>query len=289
MRSKTSALLNVVLAAKNRSLAIGLILAATSMVSLLQAQQAPSRTVTFTNLVNFDGTNGGNPASPLVQGLDGNLYGTTETGGTNGDGTFFKVTPGGTVTTLYNFCSQTNCADGGNPTGALTLGTDGNFYGITLSGGTTSSGIAFKITPSGTLTVLHNWCSLPNGSDGCFGFEQEPNALVQATDGNFYGTNDAGCPAACSGTFFKLTPSGTLTTLYTFCLQSGCPDGSFPAGLIQATDGNFYGTTLNGGVYSDGTVFKITSTGKLATLYSFCAQGGAGVCTDGALPFGPLT
>lgn len=96
------------------------------------------------------------------------------------------------------------------------------------------------------LTVLHNWCSLPNNSDGCFGFFPEPNALIQATDRNFYGTNEFG-GAASAGMFFKLTPSGTLTTLYTFCLQSGCPDGYLPSGLMQAMDGNFYGTTDFGG------------------------------------------
>jgi uncharacterized repeat protein (TIGR03803 family) len=265
MRSRT-------LAGKNRSLAIVLILAATSMVSLAQDQQGPAKMAAFTNLVNFDGTDGGNPAAPLVQGPDGNLYGTTSGGGTNGDGTFFKITPGGTVTTLYNFCSEANCADGNLATGALTLGTDGNFYGFTLLGGTTNSGIAFKITPTGTLTVLHNWCSLPNNADGCFEFWPDQNVLVQATDGNFYGTNDGGGTAG-AGTFFKLTPSGTLTTLYTFCSQSGCADGANPSGLIQATDGNFYGTALNGGAFGDGTVFKITPTGTLTTLYSFCSEG----------------
>jgi uncharacterized repeat protein (TIGR03803 family) len=291
MRSKT-------LAGKNRSRAIGwgrfgtlcLILAASAMVSLSQGQQAPAKMVTFTNLLNFDGTNGGIPAGPLVQGLDGDLYGTTYVGGASGNGTFFKITPGGTLTTIYNFCSQANCADGSSPTGGLTLGSDGNFYGITGSGGTTNSGIAFKITPSGALTILHNWCSLPNNADGCFRFEQEPNALVQGTDGNFYGTNDGGGTAG-AGTFFKLTPTGTLTTIYTFCLQSACLDGSSPTGLIQAADGNFYGTAVNGGAFGDGTVFRITPTGTLTTVYSFCSQGdaGAGVCTDGALPFGALT
>ena len=110
-------------------------------------------------------------------------------------------------------------------------------------------------------------------------------SLVQASDGNFYGTNDAGCPAACFGTFFKLSPSGVLTRLYTFCSQPNCTDGESPFGLIQGVDGNFYGTTYSGGANGDGTVFRSTPSGALTTLYSFCTQTN---CTDGALPLAPL-
>jgi uncharacterized repeat protein (TIGR03803 family) len=128
--------------------ALCLILAAIPMVSLSQDQPAPNNKVTFTNLINFDGTNGGNPASPLVQGLDGNLYGTTTGSGASGSGTFFKITPGGTLTTLYSFCSQPNCADGNQPTGSLTLGTDGDLYGITLFGGSTGGESPSKSRPA---------------------------------------------------------------------------------------------------------------------------------------------
>ena len=269
-------------------------------ISTLAAAQTFTKSVTFTTLFTFDGgTNGGNPAGPLVQARDGNLYGTTYDGGANtyancpaaNCGTFFKISPGGKLTTLYNFCSQANCADGGAPSGPLVLGADGDFYGITEVGGTGAGcsasgacGTAFKITPSGVLTTLYNWCSQPSCADGAYVLLAEPGTFVQATDGNFYGTNDAGCPAACAGTVFKLTPGGSLKALYTFCSQTSCTDGEFPTGLIQAADGNFYGTTNTGGANGNGTVFKITPGGTLTTLYSFCSQTN---CTDGALP-GPL-
>jgi len=204
----------------------------------------------------------------------------------------FKISPSGRLTTLYNFCSQADCADGGFPSGALVLGADGNFYGITefggsAGGGTGIGGTVFKITPGGTLTTLYNWCSQPSCADGSYAFLTEPNTLVEATNGNFYGTNDAGGNASGAGTFFELTPSGSLTTLYTFCSQSGCVDGGSPFGLIQATDGSFYGTSGFGGANGAGTVFKITPSGTLTTLYNFCSQGGS-ACTDGGSPFAPL-
>jgi len=270
-----------------------------AMASRAQDEQPSAKTVKFTTLVNFDKTNGEEPGGALVQGRDGDLYGTTIAGGTgaycslgpNQCGTVFKITPEGALTTLYNFCSQTSCADGGNPTAGLVLSTDGNFYGVTTTGGTGvgcyaagKCGTAFKITPSGALTTLYNWCSQPRCTDGFYGSAENPGTFVQAIDGNFYGANGSG-GAPSSGTAFKLTPSGALTTLYTFCAQSGCADGATPSGLIQATNGNFYGTTNTGGAYGGGTVFKIKPGGTLATLYNFCSQTN---CTDGGTPNAPL-
>jgi uncharacterized repeat protein (TIGR03803 family) len=153
------------------------------------------------------------------------------------------------------------------------------------------------MSPGGTLTTLYRFCANSGCSDG-----NSPKAgLVQAVNGDFYGTTynggaNAGPPGISSGagTVFKITPSGTLTTLYSFCAQSGCSDGANPdAGPVQATDGDFYGTTSSGGGYVGGncgtigcgTVFKITPSGTLTTLYSFCSQTG---CTDGAAPFAGL-
>ncbi len=242
---------------------------------------------TFTTLYNFAGYPEGDGAAPyagLIQATDGNLYGTTLNGGDYNSGTVFRITPQGTLTTLYSFCSQPNCTDGGEPYAGLVQATDGNFYGTTSLAGADGYGTVFKITPSGLLTTLHSFTGYP--TDGA-----EPLAgLLQASDGSFYGTTvDGGgnnnCmnnPSGC-GTVFKITPGGTLTTLYSFCAQSGCPDGSGPhAGLIQATDGNFYGTTSDGGANNGGTVFKITPSGTLTTLYSFCA--GGFFCPDGADP-----
>ena len=232
---------------------------------------------TLTTLHSFDGTDGAEPLAGLVQATNGSCYGTTYLGGSKGDGSVFKVTPNGTFTTLHSFCSQSGCADGKNPYAALILGTDGNLYGTTLEGGAHGDGTVFKITPSGTLTTLHSFCSRSGCADGEF----PQTGLLQASDGNFYGTTILGGSYG-NGTIFKMTPTGTLTTLYNVCSQSGCPDGNYLyAGLTQATDGNLYGIMDIGGANGYGTIFKITLSGTLTTLYSFCSQSG---CTDGANP-----
>jgi uncharacterized repeat protein (TIGR03803 family) len=141
---------------------------------------------TLTTLFNFDGTNGGDPQAGLVQATNGDFYGTTWVDGTHSGGTVFKVTPSGTGTTLYSFCSLANCADGKNPVAGLVQATKGDLYGTTTNGGANNSGTVFKITPSGTLTSLHSFCSLPNCADGNF-----PHAgLIQATNGDLYGTTE---------------------------------------------------------------------------------------------------
>jgi uncharacterized repeat protein (TIGR03803 family) len=199
------------------------------------------------------------------------------------------------LTTLYNFCSQKACADGATPY-ALVLGTNGNFYGTTLYGGTNNLGICgqfgcgtfFEITPAGKLTTLYRFCAQTNCADGT-----QPGALVQATNGNFYGAAasggisniDAGCPTGC-GAIFDITPKGKLSTLYSFCPQDGkCPNGNTPQSVIQATNGNFYGVALYGGTNGAGTVFEMTPTSNLSALYSFCAMQN---CSDGGRPYGML-
>ena len=235
---------------------------------------------TFTTLASFGGANGNGPVAALIQGVDGNFYGTTINGGvgtgdpscslSEGCGTVFKLTPSGTVTALYSFCSQVNCSDGSYPRSGLVRGADGSYYGTTQNGGAGCQyqggcGTLFKVTPAGTLTTLYSFCSQPSCLDG-FGPEA---GLVLASDGNFYGTTQGG-GAHFYGTVFQLTPSGTLTTLYNFCSLANCADGSQPVGgLIQAADGNLYGTTSVGGTLGLGTVFRITLNGVLTTLYSF--------------------
>jgi len=249
-----------------KTICIALVLCAAAVVA--------SPATTFTTLVSFDGTNGEFPEyAPLVQGLHGNLYGTTAYGGANGEGTVFKITPGGTLTTLHSFDST----DGEYPYAGLVQATSGNFHGTTSGGGANGYGTVFKITPGGTLTTLHSFDS----ADGAYPYA----GLVQATNGNFYGTTSGG-GANGYGTVFKITPEGTLTTLYSFCAQPNCTDGATPyATLVQATNGNFYGTTEIGGANGYGTVFKITARGTLTTLYSFCAQPN---CSDGATPYAGL-
>jgi uncharacterized repeat protein (TIGR03803 family) len=236
---------------------------------------------TLTRLLSFDDTDGSEPYAGLVWATDGGFYGTTEYGGANGAGTVFKITTNGTLTTLYTFCPQGfPCTDGAEPGEALVQDANGMFYGTTDRGGANNDGTIFKINPNGVLTTLYSFCSQSNCTDGEF-----PNGLVQATDGDFYGTTYGG-GANGQGTVFKITPnSRTLTTLHSFDFT----DGSEPyAGLIQASDGNFYGTTELGGAASSGTVFKITPIGTLTTLYSFCTQVNNGVCTDGYLPYAGL-
>jgi uncharacterized repeat protein (TIGR03803 family) len=209
---------------------------------------------TFTTLASFAYPNGARPEfMSLVQGRDGNFYGTTALGGANGPyGTIFGITPKGTMTTLHNF----DGTDGQDATAGLVLATDGNLYGTTAQGGAVGyAGTIFKITLDGTLTTLHSFCAQTNCSDG----EQPDAALVQGRDGNFYGTTQVG-GAYDTGTVFKITAKGKLTTLHSFCAAPDCTQPT--AALVQATNGNFYGTT-------GGTVFRITPAGKLTTLYTF--------------------
>jgi len=274
---------------------------------------------TLTTLASFDGTNGSQPEYvSLVQGLSGSLfgptsgggaysngtifkitkegslttvysfpevagiegvlmptvkgtfYGTTQGGGTYGYGTVFILTPGGRLTTLHNFMGGT---DGFNPEGGLVQGSDGDLYGTTFQGGAyTYYGTVFRMTRIGVLTTLYSF----NDADG----SGPQGGLVQGSDGDFYGTTMNGL--GFWGTVFKITPKGKLTTLHSFCTSVGCSDGSQPqGGLVQGTDGNLYGTTLGGGTYDQGTVYKITPGGKFKTIYSFCGQNN---CPDGAGP-----
>jgi uncharacterized repeat protein (TIGR03803 family) len=244
----------------------------------------------FHVVANFNAANGSQPEATLVQGRDGNFYGTTYYGGVNngcdvsfetGCGTVFKVTPQGKVTVLYSFCAQPGCIDGYEPVGALTLGTDGAFYGTTYSGIDQTFGTIFKISAEGRLKTLHNFCS----SNGCADGSQAIGQLVEGPNGDFYGTTTGGgifnsaCPDGC-GTVFKVTPGGTLTTLYSF---TGGTDGGSPlGGLVLATDGSFYGTTFQGGAIDNpqcapqgcGTVFRITPAGLLTTVASFIGYNG---------------
>jgi uncharacterized repeat protein (TIGR03803 family) len=216
----------------------------------------------------------------LVQATNGGLYGTTESGGAYGYGTVFKMTPSDKLITLYSFCAQGGCPDGARPLAGLVEDTNGDLYGTTSSGGAygsaNSGGTLFKITPEGALTTLYSFCA----QSGCLDGELPQAGVVQTTNGDLYGTTPNG-GAYSEGTIFKITPSGTLTTLYSFCAQTGCPDGELPGGLILASNGDLYGMTPFGGANGGGTVFKITPGGTLTTLHSFCAKTG---CKDGANP-----
>jgi uncharacterized repeat protein (TIGR03803 family) len=218
---------------------------------------------------------GESPNGGLVLATDGNFYGVTYRGGANGHGAIFRITPVGDFTTIYSFCS--GCNDGVFPIGGLIQGRDGNLYGTSSMSGEYNGGTVFKVTLSGVLTTIHAFCAEADCADG--GVPE--STLVQAVNGNFYGTTISGGINSV-GTVYEVSPSGQFTTLYKFCSLPNCTDGKYPfAGLIQATDGNLYGTTAEGGTYGPGTIFQITTSGQLTTLHSFCSQPN---CSDGANP-----
>lgn len=234
----------------------------------------------LTVLHSFD-SDGANPAGALVQAADRSFYGTTQSGGAYGYGTVFKITKDGTLTTLHSFNHQ----DGSFPNSTLVLARDGNYYGTTGFGGNLTPcpgngcGTIFKITPSGALTTLYEFCSQTGCSDGATPFL----SLAQGTDGNFYGATFGGGDGN-GGTIFKITPQGALTTLAGFCPYYPFCDSN-PLQVVRGTDGNYYGMTAQGGQL-EGTIFKITPDGIRTTLYQFCTQTG---CADGSTPRGVLT
>ncbi len=240
----------------------------TILVSWLVAPPAYSDVI-FTNLVSFSGTNGANPRATLVQGTDGNFYGTTYNGGTNGNyGTVFQMTTNGVLTSLVSFSG----ANGANPSAVLVQGPDGNFYGTTYYGGTNGNyGTVFQVTINGVLTSLVSF----NNTNGA----NPQGALALGANGNFYGTTYNGGTNG-AGTVFEVTTNGVLTSLVSFNNTNGAnPQGT----LMLGGDGNFYGTTSSGGTNGgDGTVFQITSGGVLTSIHSFND-------TDGSFPYAGLT
>lgn len=236
---------------------------------------------TVTTFANFNGSDGSEPiAGPLIQATDGNYYGAAYYGGGHVEGTVFQVTPSGSISAIYSFCSRDFCFDGFSPESGVILGIDGSLYGTTFYGGPHGGGSVFKVTLKGELTTLYRFCLIRSCPDG-----QWPNGLIQASNGEFYGTTtNLGANSGGGGTIFQISSTGRFKTLYNFCSQSQCTDGVSPgAGLIQASNGNLYGTTTAGGAYNAGTVFEITLAGQLRTLYSFCAQSN---CPDGSEPVG---
>ena len=212
---------------------------------------------------------GVHPGGSLIQAKDGNFYGVTPGGGgANREGTVFKITPGGTETTVYAFGGISG--DGQSPTANLMQASDGNFYGMTLGGGTSSDGTVFRITmPAGTETVLHSFGSVSGDATSPHG------SLIQASDGNLYGMTQYG-GANSLGAIIKIAlPGGIESVAYSFGAFIG--DSAHPEGsLVQASDGALYGMTLNGGTGTLGAVIKMTLAGTESVLYSFGSVAGDG-------------
>jgi uncharacterized repeat protein (TIGR03803 family) len=224
--------------------------------------------------------------APLIEATNGNLYGTTFGVAEQSvfAGSIFEITSG-KVRTLHSFCTQSRCADGENPAG-LVQAADGDFYGTTEFGGacgySTGCGTVFKITPSGVLTTLYDFCK--DGGSTCADGQYPLAGLVQASNGDFYGTTYFGGDHD-SGTIFKITAAGALTTLDILCTGAGPCNSEPQVGLIQASNGDLYGTTISGGPAGYGTIFKLTPAGALTTVHNFCSQE---ACADGGTPVAPL-
>lgn len=269
-----------------RTAAVGrgrrVVLACALLLSATAARPAAGASLTLQTLHPFQ-SNPKNPRAELTEVAGGNLYGTTAFGGTNGEnGTLFRLSPDRVVTVLHSFGG----ADGAGPAAGLTRGADGLLYGSAMAGGTHGdAGTLFRLDPAGGFTLLHDF----GGPDG-----RSPGAaLLQGRDGGFYGSTVYGGTNGDHGTLFRWSPGNGLATLYSF---DGV-HGSHPQGrLVQAADGNFYGTTSQGGAgYIDaaspghGTVFRITPGGVLTRLYSFAGLDGDGPAAglaegpDGAL------
>jgi uncharacterized repeat protein (TIGR03803 family) len=232
-----------------------------------------------TPLYNFCPQNGcpdgAGPSGGLTLGTDGNLYGTTKVGGVNntGVGTIFKVSPTGTWTKLYDF---TSLGDGGYPLFTIFQAPDGNFYGVNPDVYSGDYGVFFRMTPKTKPPYAVKVLTDFNFTKGAF-----PNLPTLASDGNFYGTTEFGGDPTCRcGVVYKITPTGTLTVLHNF--KGGANDGYEPVGiLVQANDGNLYGTTYEGGVTKIGIVYKISTSGTFTLLHSFAGW----PQVDGALPY----
>ncbi len=230
---------------------------------------------------------GGQPRGRLLLARDGYFYGTTNQGGCGSGGTVFRISSTGAYTQLHVFQGNNNMSDGANPVAGLIQATDGYLFGTTSFGGQFGYGTVFRMSTSGAIKVLHSFAH-SSATGTAAGGSQPLGSLVQASDGNLYGTTSQD-GAGSAGTLFRITTAGTFTTLYDFTLN-GSYTGIFPrAGLIQATDGKLYGTTWRGGIDNDGTVFSATLAGAVTEAASFTGDNGrnpvAGVyqAADGTL------
>jgi uncharacterized repeat protein (TIGR03803 family) len=217
---------------------------------------------------------GASPEASPMQASNGNFYGTAARGGFHSSGVVYEITPAGLYKALYNFCSQTNCADGTYPEATLVQDANGNLYGTTLYGGAYGDGTVFEITPSDQYIVLHSF----DGADGTDGGYPQ-SAPTVANDGNLYGTTTNGIN---NGNIYQITPEGTYTSLYSFCNPTRCNAYYATYGLLQGTDGILYGATAYGGSHSSGIAYSFSNNlGPLVKTVPVAAAVGARVIVLG--------
>ncbi|MBS0394307.1 MAG: hypothetical protein JSR54_06735 [Proteobacteria bacterium] len=230
-------------------------------------------TYTLLHAFTATATDTGGPLGALIQGSDGNFYGTGQYGGSHLSGAVVQVTPAGAVTLLHSFAGGS--ADGSDPQGGVVRASDGTLYGTTYTGGGNNLGTVWKLATDGTLTLLHAFAGA-GSSDGAY-----PRAgLMLASDGNLYGTTSGG-GAHNAGTVFSVTPAGSYAVVYSF--SGGAGDGGDPRGeLVEGADGALYGLSYDGGAANLGTLYRLTKAGSESVLYAFTGTG------DGAYPYGAL-
>jgi uncharacterized repeat protein (TIGR03803 family) len=216
----------------------------------------------------LDYAKGATPSGELVQGADGHLYGTTSIGGVSMTGTVFRVSTAGEHTVLHSFGpDQAGNTDGAFPIG-LTAGPDGHFYGATMAGGSLGRGTAFRISPAGGLTVLHEFGDAPEAGP--------PSAApIPGPDGQLYGTASGGANDA--GVVYRLSPTGAFSIVHAFSGSNGSLSG-----LSVNAAGELFGATAYGGAHNLGAIYKISALGTKTVLHSFAG-------TDGLFPYGPVT
>jgi uncharacterized repeat protein (TIGR03803 family) len=262
---------------KNRSLA----LVATLVLGLSLAVTASAQSSgTINQLFAFTCTNGSSGdtcpqgARPdiIIQASDGNFYGAaqvTDEGVSDPQGgTLFKLTPTGEFTRLFTFTQgSSGFLHGNNPADGFVEGNDGFLYGTTFNGGKHNDGVLFRISKTGTgFKVLHNFCSSASCADGSV-----PNGLLLGQDGNLYGTTLEGgsstspCPSSGCGTIFRFEPTtGAFAVLHRLNANS---DGVQPFGMIQASNGNFYGVSQGTDFIINEDVFQFTLAGKFTVQF----------------------
>jgi len=228
----------------------------------------------------------------LTLGADGLIYGVTQSGGTNGTGTIFKITTGGVLTTLYTFSARDadgRNIDGANPSGKLLQMSDGSFYGVTRFGGVAGTGTVFQIGTDGSFSIVYSFAAADEVTHVNSSGANPRVGLTLGLDGNLYGVTELGGSVA-GGVAFRLTTAGEITVLHDFVREfTPTADGFRPsAALLLASDGNFYGTTIAGGASGSGVVFRLASGGTYAILHHFGSINDAPALTDGRSPAAPL-